>query len=102
MGSAAYSPMIFRSAVQQIPKRNQFLVRQFQRDAKEAFQTRSQRIAEKQTLREKIMAPAGPNGECWQLLCIGKSCEIEREKNFSSFQHSQWEKEQLLVLQSLD
>lgn len=61
MGSAAYSPMIFRSAIQQIPKRNQLLVRQFQRDAKEAYQTRSQRIAERQTLREKIMAPAGPN-----------------------------------------
>lgn len=63
MGTTAYSPMLFRSAIQQIPKRNQLLVRQFQRDAKEAFQTRSQRIAERQTLREKIMAPAGPNGK---------------------------------------
>lgn len=63
MGSAAYSPMVFRSAIQQLPKRNQFLVRQFQRDAKETFQTRTQRIAEKQTLREKVMAPPGPNGK---------------------------------------
>lgn len=63
MGSTAYSPMVFRSAIQQLPKRNQLLVRQFNRDAKEGFQTRTQRIAEKQTLREKIMAPAGPNGE---------------------------------------
>lgn len=63
MGTAAFSPMAFRSAIQQLPKRNQFLVRQFQRDAKEGFQTRTQRIAEKQTLRERMMAPPGPNGE---------------------------------------
>lgn len=63
MGTTAYSPMVFRSAIQQIPKRNQFLVRQLQRDAKEGFQTRSQRIVEKQTLRERAMAPPGPNGE---------------------------------------
>jgi len=61
MGSAAYSPMVFRSAIQRIPNRNQFLVRQFQRDAKEGFQSRAERIVERQTLREKAMAPPGPN-----------------------------------------
>lgn len=55
--------MVFRTAIQQIPKRNQFLVRQFQRDAKEGFQTRTQRVVERQTLRERAMAPPGPNGE---------------------------------------
>lgn len=63
MGSTAYSPMLFRSAVKQLPKRNQFLVRQFQQDAKEGFQTRAQRVAERQTLREKVMGPPGPNGK---------------------------------------
>lgn len=62
MGTTAYSPMVFRSAIQHLPKRNQFLVRQYQQDAKGGFQTRTQRIAEKQTLREKVMAPPGPNG----------------------------------------
>lgn len=66
MGTHTYSPMIIRSAIQQIPKRNQILVRQFQRDAKEGFtttRTRVERIAERQTLREKVMSPPGPNGK---------------------------------------
>lgn len=37
------------------------IVRTFQRDSRETL-TRTQRIAERQTLRERAMAPVGPNG----------------------------------------
>lgn len=43
-----------------MPIRNQ-IIRQFGRDGRDTV-TRSERIANRQTLKEKIMAPAGPNG----------------------------------------
>lgn len=55
-----------RSAILSMPMRNQ-VFRQFQRDARETFtRTRGERIAERQTLREKLMAAPGPNGRCIQ------------------------------------
>lgn len=47
--------------IQKMPIRHQ-IIRQFNRDARETV-TRSERIAHRQTLKEKIMAPAGPNGK---------------------------------------
>lgn len=55
------SMSIARGSIQKIPLRNQ-VFRQFSRDSRETF-TRSERIAERRTLRERIMAPAGPNGK---------------------------------------
>lgn len=46
--------------LQKMPIRNQ-IVRQFNRESRETV-TRTERIAQRQTLKEKIMAPAGPNG----------------------------------------
>lgn len=47
------------------------MFRQFQRDGRETF-TRGERIAERRTLRERIMAPAGPN------------CKTKYMRNFQS------------------
>lgn len=47
-------------SIQKMPIRNQ-IIRQFGRDGRDTV-TRSERIANRQTLKEKIMAPAGPNG----------------------------------------
>lgn len=55
------SMALSRSTVQKIPIRNQ-LIRQFHQEGRETF-TRSERIAKRQTLKEKIFAPAGPNGK---------------------------------------
>lgn len=46
--------------LQKMPIRNQ-IVRHFNREGRETI-TRSERIAHRQTLKERIMAPAGPNG----------------------------------------
>lgn len=43
-----------------MPMRNQ-MIREFHQQARETV-SRSERIATRQTLRERIMAPAGPNG----------------------------------------
>lgn len=60
------SSSIFQNAYKSMPKRNNIGVRHFQKDGRAgegfATRTRSERIAERQTLREKIMKPAGPNG----------------------------------------
>lgn len=50
-----------RNSIQKIPLRNQAF-RQFSRDGRDTF-TRAERIAERKTLRERLMAPAGPNGK---------------------------------------
>lgn len=48
--------------IQKLPIRHQ-IVRQFNRDGRDTM-TRAERIAaQRQTLKEKIMSPAGPNGE---------------------------------------
>lgn len=49
-----------RNGIQKIPLRNQAF-RQFSRDNRDTF-TRGERIAERRTIRERLMAPAGPNG----------------------------------------
>lgn len=38
------------------------IIRNFQRDSRDTL-SRAERIAERQTLRERAMAPVGPNGE---------------------------------------
>lgn len=53
------NPAFIKSAIQNLPKNRQ-IIRQFAEDAK--FRTRSERINEKMSLRERAMAPAGPNG----------------------------------------
>lgn len=73
MGSTPIiSASLVRSAFNTVPARNQ-VFRQFQRDSRETvFRTRSERIAERQTLKQRIMAPAGPNGKLKfrkQILC---------------------------------
>lgn len=49
-----------RNSIQKVPLRNQ-VFRQFGRDGRDTY-TRAERIGERKTLRERIMAPAGPNG----------------------------------------
>lgn len=62
------SASIFQNAYKEaIPKRNQIGLRHLQRDSRtgeNVYRSRSERIAERQTqtLKEKIMTPAGPNG----------------------------------------
>lgn len=63
------SASIFQNAYKSMPKRNQIAIRHFQKDARageNAYRTRTERIAERQTLKEKIMTPAGPNGNDWR------------------------------------
>lgn len=55
------SMSLARHSIQKVPLRNQ-VIRQFNRDARDTY-TRSERIAERKSLRERIMAPAGPNGK---------------------------------------
>lgn len=63
-----------RSALQMAPIRTQFS-RQLQRDSRESlFRTRGERIAERQTLKERAMAPPGPNGKC--MLWMPQSAEL--------------------------
>lgn len=47
-------------SLQKMPLRNQ-IVRQLHREGRDSM-SRSERISHRQTLKEKIMAPAGPNG----------------------------------------
>lgn len=47
--------------MQKLPIRHQ-IIRQFKNDSRETL-SRSERISGRQTLKEKIMAPAGPNGK---------------------------------------
>lgn len=61
------SPMVtstvLRSAGRQFQQRQpNLIIRNFQRDSRETY-TRAERIAERQTLRERAMAPVGPNGK---------------------------------------
>lgn len=46
--------------IQKLPIRNQ-IIRQLHREGRDTM-TRTERIANRQTLKERIMAPAGPNG----------------------------------------
>lgn len=55
------SMALVRPTIQKIPLRNQ-IIRRFHGESRETI-TRSERIAHRQTLKEKIFAPAGPNGE---------------------------------------
>lgn len=56
------SASLVRSSIKTLPIRNQ-VFRQFQRDSRApVFRTRSERMAERQTLKERIMGPPGPNG----------------------------------------
>lgn len=54
------SMSLARNGIQKVPLKNQ-VFRQFSRDGREPI-TRSERIAERRSLRERLMAPAGPNG----------------------------------------
>lgn len=54
------STVLARTTIQKIPLRSQ-IVRQFHREGRETI-TRSERIASRQSLKERILAPAGPNG----------------------------------------
>lgn len=54
------SMALARSTMSKMPMRNQ-MIREFNQQARETV-SRSERIATRQTLRERIMAPAGPNG----------------------------------------
>lgn len=62
----AMSPMaattVLRTSLRQFPTRQpNFITRNLQRDSRETY-TRSERIAQRQTLRERAMAPVGQNG----------------------------------------
>lgn len=62
------SSTFVRSNVRQFAPRSRIIIRQFQNDSRQTInKTRAERIAERQTgtgqtLKEKILAPAGPNG----------------------------------------
>lgn len=70
-----------RSSLSKMPMRNQ-IIREFQQQGRETF-TRSEHIAQrKTTIRERIMAPAGPKG------------------NHSTFSCSVWRVENVLLPRS--
>lgn len=54
------NPVFIKSAVQNLPKNRQTIFRQFAEDVK--YRSRSERINERMSLKERAMAPAGPNG----------------------------------------
>lgn len=54
------SMALTRQTMQKVPLREQFC-RKFAQDSRQTF-TRAERNAERRTLRERAMAPAGPNG----------------------------------------
>lgn len=86
--------------VQKMPIRQQ-IIRQFNRDSRETI-TRSERIAQRQTLKERIMAPAGPNGNFYKQM---QSYDIDQSSiycnEFGIFQHLLSEKVLSLVAQHL-
>jgi growth hormone-inducible transmembrane protein len=53
------NPVLIKSAIQNLPKTRKTFIRKFAEDAR--FKTRSERINEKISLKERAMAPAGPN-----------------------------------------
>lgn len=55
------SMALARNTMQKMPIRNQ-IIRQFHREGKETV-TRTERIAQRQGIKEKIFAPVGPNGK---------------------------------------
>lgn len=63
------SPMVtstvLRTTYKQFPRRQpNLIIRNFQKDSRETFsKVRSERIAERQSLRERAMAPVGQNGK---------------------------------------
>lgn len=63
-GRSFVSSSLVKNAFQNVPRRQQF-VRKFAEDAK--FKTRTERINERMTLRERAMAPPGKNGTFHQL-----------------------------------
>lgn len=52
------TPTLLKSAIQNVPRRQQ-IVRKFAEETK--FKTRSERINDRMTLKERMMAPAGNN-----------------------------------------
>lgn len=59
------SSALARNTFQKIPIRNQ-IVRQFHREGRDTM-SRTERIAGRQGLKEKILSPAGPNGKCYTI-----------------------------------
>lgn len=59
-GRTFVSSSLVKSAFQNVPRRQQ-IIRTFAEDAK--FKTRTERINERMTLRERAMAPPGKNGK---------------------------------------
>lgn len=55
------SMALARNTMQKMPIRNQ-IIRQFNNEGRETI-TRSERIAQRKTFKERIFAPAGPNGK---------------------------------------
>lgn len=54
---------VARTTSRQFVKRQpNLIIRNFQRDSRDTL-SRAERIAERQTLRERAMAPVGPNGK---------------------------------------
>lgn len=79
------STVLARTTIQKIPLRSQ-IVRQFHREGRETI-TRSERIASRQGLKERILAPAGPNGNNRKLdfLLFHQSTYIKLFLRFSAF-----------------
>lgn len=88
MGSSPIiSASLARKAMQGIPLRNQ-VYRQFQRETRgeAVFKTRSERLAERQgqTLKERAMAPPGPNGNFYRHLLKRNNCNFLHRFSFCS------------------
>lgn len=54
------NPILVKSAIQNAPKGPRQMFRTFANESKQ-YQTRAERINERMSLKERIMAPAGPN-----------------------------------------
>ena len=54
-----FNPVLIKSALQNVPKSQRQIFRTFAEESK--FKTRAERINERMSLKERVMAPAGPN-----------------------------------------
>lgn len=63
LGKPLLTTSLVKHAIDHVPRsQKSMILRQFQRDARSGY-TRTQLRTERQTLKERIMAPAGPNGK---------------------------------------
>ena len=81
------NPTILKSAIQNVPRRQQ-IFRTFAEETK--FKTRSERISDKLTLKERAMAPPGKYSRfvslnCNKIFFQRKKCFCNRQRSFDGW-----------------